>query len=88
MYRSRSASQSNRRRKRTPKKQQQSVVGNLLLELIALAAFWGIISVSKFEGSVAHHRQDASAQSTTEFGALLAGLLTDQLERYRLLPDR
>ena len=76
------------RKNRKKRKGKSAVVGKLLLEVIAVAAFWIMLSIAKFDGSPNQDRQDALPNRPSEFGAVISGLFSDQLDRHRLFIDR
>ncbi len=85
MSRSRTAVRARRRRKQAGRRRhpsQKSIGGSLLLEILALAAFLMLLSVTKGGGDVVPKGNVASDQPA-DFSCILAGYLTDQLDRYR-----
>ena len=80
--------QKRKRTTRTRRKRGTSIVGNIMMEVLAIAAFLALLSASKDYSTVDSANQAAQPVRTAEYSSMLHGYLSDQFQRHGISGER
>lgn len=83
-----SMARSKSKRRKSKRKQKSSIVGNIMMEVLAIAAFLALLSASKDYSSVESSQLAEQPVRTAEYSSMLQGYFSDQLQRHGVLNER
>lgn len=73
---------SKRKRRKSKRKKKSSIVGNIMLEVLAVAAFLALLSASKDYSNVESTQLAEQPVRTAEYSSMLQGYFSDQFKRH------